>query len=51
MRIAIGSDHHGFARKGRFSLALEADGHVVLDLGTFSTEPVDPSAGRSRGAP
>ena len=41
MRIAIGSDHHGLDRKGALIAALEASGHMVLDLGAFSTEPVD----------
>jgi ribose 5-phosphate isomerase B len=41
MRIAIGSDHLGFTLKGALIAALEADGHVVLDLGSFSPEPVD----------
>src|SRR5512134_1505837 len=41
MRIAIGSDHLGFALKGVLITALEGDGHVMLDLGAFSPEPVD----------
>src|SRR5262245_35372653 len=41
MRIAIGSDHHGLARKGTLIAALEASGHIVLDLGVFSADPVD----------
>src|SRR5262245_16195007 len=41
MRIAIGSDHVGLTRKGALIAALEGDGHVVLDLGAFSPEPVD----------
>ncbi len=41
MRIAIGSDHHGLDRKGALIAALEASGHMVLDLGASSTEPVD----------
>ena len=41
MRIAIGSDHHGLDRKGTLIAALEASGHMVLDLGAFSTDPVD----------
>ena len=41
MRIAIGSDHHGLDRKGTLIAALEASGHMVLDLGASSTEPVD----------
>jgi len=41
MRIAIGSDDTGLALKEALVAALEADGHDVLDLGTFSTDPVD----------
>jgi ribose 5-phosphate isomerase B len=41
MRIAIGCDDTGFALKEALVAALEADGHDVLDLGTFSTDPVD----------
>jgi len=41
MRIAIGCDNTGLALKEPLVAALEADGHDVLDLGTFSTDPVD----------
>jgi len=41
MRIALGCDHAGFALKGPLTAALEAGGHDILDLGTFSAEPVD----------
>ena len=41
MRIAIGSDHHGLDLKGTLIAALEASGHMVLDLGASSPEPVD----------
>ncbi|MDP2628179.1 MAG: ribose 5-phosphate isomerase B, partial [Candidatus Rokubacteria bacterium] len=41
MRIALGCDHAGFALKGPVIAALEADGHAILDLGTFSEDPVD----------
>ena len=41
MRIAIGSDHIGLDLKGTIIAALETDGHVLLDLGAFSLEPVD----------
>jgi glucose-6-phosphate isomerase len=41
MRLALGCDHAGFALKGPLIAALEADGHDILDLGTFSAEPVD----------
>ena len=41
MRLALGCDHAGFSLKGPITAALEADGHDILDLGTFSTDPVD----------
>lgn len=41
MRIAIASDHAGFALKSALIAHLEATGHDVEDLGTDSEEPVD----------
>ena len=41
MRIAIGSDHAGFAYKTRLVTLLAELGHEVVDLGTHSTEAVD----------
>ncbi len=41
VRIAIGSDHAGFELKQRLKEHLEAAGHLVEDVGTDSTEPVD----------
>lgn len=41
MKIAIGSDHAGFRAKETIRAHLEALGHEVTDLGTFSEEPVD----------
>jgi RpiB/LacA/LacB family sugar-phosphate isomerase len=41
MRIAVACDHAGFPLKEPLIAALEADGQHVLDLGTFSSEPVD----------
>jgi RpiB/LacA/LacB family sugar-phosphate isomerase len=41
MRIAIGCDDTGFPLKEQVAAALEASGHDLLDLGTFSTDPVD----------
>src|SRR5262245_4613782 len=41
MRLAIGCDDTGFPLKVQVSVALEAGGHDLLDLGTFSTDPVD----------
>ena len=40
MRIAIGSDHAGFALKAHLIGVLGAQGHDVTDLGTESTAPV-----------
>ena len=53
MRIAIGSDHAGFALKEAVKVFLTAEDRDVLDLGTHSTDAVDYSrlrAGRRRGA-
>src|SRR5690242_5367866 len=41
MRIAIGSDHAGFAYKERIKALLLAQGHEVIDYGTDSEQPVD----------
>ncbi|MBA3303561.1 MAG: ribose 5-phosphate isomerase B [Actinomycetota bacterium] len=41
MRIAIASDHAGFALKSALVAWLDERHHDVLDLGTTSTEPVD----------
>ena len=41
MRIAIGSDHAGYAYKTRLVTLLGELGHEVVDLGTHSTEAVD----------
>jgi ribose 5-phosphate isomerase B len=41
MRIAIGSDHAGFALKVQVVAVLTARGHDVEDLGTHDDEPVD----------
>jgi ribose 5-phosphate isomerase B len=41
MRIALGCDHAGFPLKEDLKAHLEAGGHEVLDVGTFSTDPVD----------
>src|SRR4029434_847056 len=41
MRIAIGSDHAGFALKEAVKTFLTAEHREVLDLGTHSTGPVD----------
>jgi ribose 5-phosphate isomerase B len=40
-RIAVGSDHAGYELKQHFIGVLEAGGHEVLDVGTYSTETCD----------
>lgn len=48
MKIAIASDHGGFALKQNIIMYLEAEGHEVSDLGCYSEESVDyPQFGRS----
>ena len=41
MKIAIGSDHAGFALKEIVRQALEAQGHMVNDVGPYNAERVD----------
>ncbi len=41
MIIAIGCDHAGFSIKAAVIKMAESLGHQVLDVGTFSCEPVD----------
>ncbi len=41
MKIAIAADHRGFPVKQDLIDGIRAAGHAVLDLGTFSTDPVD----------
>src|SRR5579864_5510441 len=41
MRIALGSDHAGFEMKGTLAKHLGEMGHQVVDVGTYSAEPVD----------
>jgi len=41
MKLAIGSDHAGFAYKQAIKNMLEADGHAVRDFGTDSEAPCD----------
>jgi len=41
MDIAIGSDHAGFELKGVLAKFLTELGHEVVDVGTYSTDPVD----------
>ena len=41
MKLAIGSDHAGFAYKEAIKSMLAANGHTVRDFGTTSDAPVD----------
>jgi len=41
MRVVIGADHAGFELKENLVEYLRELGHQVLDIGTYSTEPVD----------
>ena len=41
MQVALGSDHAGFELKKVLSDHLQHNGHLVLDVGTYSTDPVD----------
>ncbi len=41
MRVAIGSDHAGFAYKQQLADLMRDEGHVVIDVGTHDTEPAD----------
>lgn len=41
MQVVLGSDHAGFELKKVISDHLQRNGHLVLDVGTYSTDPVD----------
>jgi ribose 5-phosphate isomerase B len=41
MRIALASDHAGFELKSHLAVALAANGHDVVDVGTEGPESVD----------
>lgn len=41
MKIAMASDHAGFALKEEIKALLESQGHEILDFGAFSTEACD----------
>ena len=41
MQVVIGADHAGFELKENLVEYLRELGHQVLDIGTYSTEPVD----------
>ena len=41
VRVVIGADHAGFELKQQLINHLEEAGHLVLDVGTDSTDPVD----------
>jgi ribose 5-phosphate isomerase B len=51
MKIAVAADHAGFPLKDRVLEAVHQAGHEVVDLGTFSTDPVDyPDYARACGS-
>lgn len=41
MKVAVGCDHAGFALKEEVLRAVREAGHEPLDLGTYSSDPVD----------
>jgi ribose 5-phosphate isomerase B len=41
MKMAVGADHAGFELKAAVAEFLREQGHVVLDLGTCDSKPVD----------
>ena len=41
MRVALGTDHAGFELKEKLKAELARLGHEAVDLGTYSTDPVD----------
>jgi ribose 5-phosphate isomerase B len=41
MQIVVGADHAGFELKKILSDHLQHNGHLVLDVGTYSMDPVD----------
>jgi len=41
MRIAVGSDHAGYQLKQHIARLVAAAGHEIIDVGTYSEEPVD----------
>jgi len=41
MKVAVGTDHGGFALRDTVLDAVRAAGHEVLDMGTFDTKAVD----------
>lgn len=41
MRIVVGSDHAGYQLKEHIARSLTAANHEIIDVGTYSEEPVD----------
>jgi len=41
MKVVVGSDHAGLVIKQDIAAFLQGDGHEVLDVGTYSADPVD----------
>jgi ribose 5-phosphate isomerase B len=50
MRVAVASDHAGFRLKSVISEWLEENGHEVVDVGTYSEDPVDYPVFCAKGA-
>lgn len=51
MKLALGSDHAGFALKQHLAALLVQWGHEIKDVGAFSPEPVDyPDSAAAVGA-
>jgi ribose 5-phosphate isomerase B len=41
MRIVVGTDHAGFPLKQALIEEIQRNGHEVVDVGTYNTDPVD----------
>ena len=41
MRLAVGADHAGFEMKRDLAAQMAQQGHEILDVGTYSSAPVD----------
>ena len=41
MRIVLGADHAGFEMKRNLAAYLAKNGHEIIDIGAFTTAPVD----------
>jgi len=41
MKVAMGADHAGFALKDQMAVFVKQLGHETMDLGTYTSDPVD----------